>query len=255
MVLPIVSLVLIHLIKMVSLNESIDILLILVLPCYQSSMPLNFWDESFATAVYLINRLPNTVFHEVSPLEALFKVKPVYSSLRVFDCKCFPCLRPYNSHKLSFHSASCTFLGYNLSHKGYRYLESDGRIIISRHVAFDESTFPFSITPLPSLPPSLPSTSIFPLPPIIYAPSLSDFLASTQPTSELPSVSTPSSATDCSSDFPMVSNSSLIIPTIDPPVAIHNAHPMVTRGKRGIFKPKVFLTDFTTSNLQISRMP
>lgn len=78
-----------------------------------SSMPLNFWDEAFATAVFFINRLPTHVLHNISPLECLFKTKPDYSFLKTFGCQCFPCLRPYNSHKLSLQSLPCTFLGYS----------------------------------------------------------------------------------------------------------------------------------------------
>lgn len=33
----------------------------------QASMPLKFWDEAFATSVYLINRLPTPVLQSVSP--------------------------------------------------------------------------------------------------------------------------------------------------------------------------------------------
>lgn len=48
-------------------------------------------------------------------------------------------------HKLAPHSSLCVFLGYSSEHKGYRCLELQlNRILISRHVVFDESFFPFS---------------------------------------------------------------------------------------------------------------
>ena len=48
-------------------------------------------------------------------------------------------------YKLAPRSSLCVFLGYSSEHKGYRCLElQSNRILISRHVIFDESVFPFS---------------------------------------------------------------------------------------------------------------
>lgn len=38
----------------------------------QAILPLQFWDEAFATIVYLINRLPTLALNHVSRLEKLF---------------------------------------------------------------------------------------------------------------------------------------------------------------------------------------
>lgn len=110
-----------------------------------ASMPLKFWDEAFLTATYLINRLPTRVIDNLCPLERLLKAPPNYTMLRIFGCACWPHLRPYNKHKLSFRSKACVFLGYSALHKGYKCLDMDsGRVYISRDVIFDESIFPFS---------------------------------------------------------------------------------------------------------------
>lgn len=69
--------------------------------------------------------------------------EPNYKLLKPFGCACYPCLKPYNQHKLQFHTTRCVFLGYTNSHKGYKYLNSHGRIFISRHVIFNEDNFPF----------------------------------------------------------------------------------------------------------------
>lgn len=50
---------------------------------------------------------------------------------------------PYNKHKLQYHTTKCAFLGYSSSHKGYKCMNSSGRIFISRHVIFNEDDFPF----------------------------------------------------------------------------------------------------------------
>jgi hypothetical protein len=52
-----------------------------------------------------------------------------------------------SKHKLAPRSTACVFLGYPPSHKGYRCLDlSTRRIIISRHVIFGETAFPFVAT-------------------------------------------------------------------------------------------------------------
>jgi hypothetical protein len=51
-------------------------------------------------------------------------------------------------HKLSPRSTRCVFLCYSSDHKGYRYLNlSTNRLIVSRHVVFDEASFPFVVSP------------------------------------------------------------------------------------------------------------
>lgn len=109
----------------------------------QKSLPLKFCPEAFATTVYLINRMPSRKLKNKSPIELLYNTLPDYMSLRVFGCLCFPLLRPYNRHKLDFRSSPCTFLGYISNQKGYKCLTNEGRIIVSRHVVFNENIFPF----------------------------------------------------------------------------------------------------------------
>lgn len=129
----------------------------------QASMAVKFWDESFTTSCYLINRLPSRVINNSTSLERLFGSKPDYSLLKVFGCACWPHLRPYNSHKLSFRSKQSVFLGYSsyhkgcipyssyhkgcihysFYHKGYKFLHvPTGCVYISRDVIFDELEVP-----------------------------------------------------------------------------------------------------------------
>lgn len=65
-----------------------------------------------------------------------------YHLLQPFGCACFPCLQPYNEHKLEFHSQKCIYLGPASNQKGYKCLTSTGKIYVSRHVVFDSSVFP-----------------------------------------------------------------------------------------------------------------
>lgn len=110
-----------------------------------ASLPLPYWDYTFEAATYLINRLPTPVLKNLSPFQKLFNQDPDYSFLRVFGCLCFPNLRPYNKHKLSFQSTPTIFLGYAPHHKGYIcYDWKDRRTYISRDVIFHETDFPFA---------------------------------------------------------------------------------------------------------------
>ena len=74
----------------------------------------------------------------------MFKTLPDYSFLKIFGCFYFPNICSYNKYKLQFRSTECTFLGYSLNHKGYKCLDSIGKIIISRDVIFNESSFSFA---------------------------------------------------------------------------------------------------------------
>jgi hypothetical protein len=53
-----------------------------------ASMPLNFWDEAFSIATFLINRLPTVVLDYSSPIAKLFSTPPTYSFLCTFGCAC-----------------------------------------------------------------------------------------------------------------------------------------------------------------------
>jgi hypothetical protein len=115
----------------------------------QAGLSPKYWVDSFLTSIYLINRLPTPVLKNQSPFSKLFNRSPDYTTLRTFGCLCFPLLRPYANHKLSFRSKPCILLGYAANQKGYRCLEPQShKIYISRHVVFDETVFPAKGTSL-----------------------------------------------------------------------------------------------------------
>jgi len=121
---------------------------------FQASMPSSYWADALATATHLINRLPTKTLHMSTPFFALHGTLPSYHDLRTFGCSCYPNLTATAPHKLAPRSTLCVFLGYPPDHKGYRCLDlNTNRVIISRHVVFDETTFPFSLRQ-PSPPPT-----------------------------------------------------------------------------------------------------
>ncbi|PRQ16309.1 putative RNA-directed DNA polymerase [Rosa chinensis] len=163
----------------------------------QSSLPFKYWVEIVQTSVYLINRLPSSSLHFISPFEQLFNTAPDYNFLRAYGCLCFPWLKPYAAHKLDFRSRKCVFLGYSLYQKGYRCLDpTNGRVYVSRHVIFDENTFPFKeklSAPQPANPPPIPSYPILlPLPPFLSEPT-PNIIQPTTPTNPTLSLSPPPS--------------------------------------------------------------
>ena len=100
-----------------------------------ASLPLTFWPHAFNTAVYLINRMPTPTLNPSTPFELIFKTKPNYAKLKIFECLCYSWLRPYSSHKLAPKSTLCVFLGYSLSQSAYLYFEpTTSKTYISRHV-------------------------------------------------------------------------------------------------------------------------
>ncbi|CAA7035751.1 unnamed protein product [Microthlaspi erraticum] len=111
---------------------------------HQAKMPNTYWSYAFSTAVYLINRMPTPVLSMNSPYRLLFQQEPNCSKLKIFGCLSFPWLRPYRSHKLETRSTPCVFLGYSLTQNAYLCLDpTSNRLYVSRHVRFDEQTFPF----------------------------------------------------------------------------------------------------------------
>ena len=120
----------------------VDMALSLISHC---SLPFTYWPYAFSTAVFLINRLPSVIRNYVSPWQLLFGNDPNYKSFKTFGCACYPLLRPYSSHKFSLRSTQCVFPGYATNAKGYLCLDPiSSRLYTSRHVVFDETTFPFS---------------------------------------------------------------------------------------------------------------
>ena len=110
----------------------------------QAKLPLKFWWAAFSTATRLMNGLSSYVLNDKSPMEVLLNRQLNITSLRTFDCACFPCLRSYQTNKFNFHSEKCVYLGPSLNHKGHRCLSFTVWLYISRDVQFNEEEFSFA---------------------------------------------------------------------------------------------------------------
>jgi hypothetical protein len=89
--------------------------------------------------------MPSRTISQDTPLHKLLSTQPDYTKMCVFGYACWPNLRAYNDKKLSFRTRQCVFIGYSVSHKGYKCFDrTTGRVYITRDVVFDENVFPFS---------------------------------------------------------------------------------------------------------------
>lgn len=129
--------------KMVCSRENIETLLRKVFHyLHRVIYTLYFGMKAFCSRFYLINRLPTLILSQNSPLELLFPLTPNYTFLHAFGCLCSPHIKPYNSNKLEFCSLPYVFIGYSPSEKDYKCLGQFGKLFVSRHVIFDEHSYP-----------------------------------------------------------------------------------------------------------------
>ncbi|KAK1432035.1 hypothetical protein QVD17_08921 [Tagetes erecta] len=233
------------------LNDIIRTLLV------HAHLPPVFWVEALHTAAYLHNILPTKRLNFNTPTFALFHCHPTYDHLRVLGCACYPNMSATQPHKLHPRSVQCIFLGYPPNFRGYRCFDPQtGKVYISRHVEFDESTFPFptivpstSYTFLDEDPITLPTyqfpSTSSPIPPQIpvthhtpYSPPLNNSSTTTNVQSPLAESHAPLNHPPNNPTHPLPSNN----------------HPMTTRSKAGITKPNPKFALHTT-NHKISPLP
>ncbi|CAL1385136.1 unnamed protein product [Linum trigynum] len=211
---------------------------------HTANLLLSFWSHAFQTATYLINRLPSSSLRGLTPYFSLFIEHANYLKLRTFGCLCYPWLRPYSPHKLAPRSRPCLFLGYSPTQSAYKcYDPATQRVFVSRHVNFDENSFPGLVdTPPPSY--SSPAWLAISTPPIFtYSIPSPPNPTSPPPRSSSPSrqsagSSRPSTAADAPASPPAMSSRQDCPPPPPGKVAPSRSHSMATRSQHGIFKPK-----------------
>ena len=180
---------------------------------FQANLPPGYWVEALNMAAHLFNLLQSTAIKKEILFTKLFHKPVFYNHLRVFGCLCYPNLTSTAQHKFSPRSTDCVFLGFPISHKVYRCLDLITRkVIISRHVIFDENTFPFSTNK-----PSSFDTQSHDISPPLSSPLFREIIT-TSPT-PIPNTTQP----------PPPNNPLAVPPT---------THRMVTRSQREISKPR-----------------
>ncbi|KAJ9550050.1 hypothetical protein OSB04_022593 [Centaurea solstitialis] len=234
------------------LNDIIRALLV------HSSLPSTFWVEALHTATYLHNILPTKKLHFHTPAFALYRRHPTYDHLRVFGCACYPNMSATQTNKLSPRSTQCVFLGYPADFRGYRcYDPNTGRVHLSRHVTFDEHTFPFN-TPLSTttytfLDEENPRFNNVSFP--TTAPAEHQHTQPDQTQSPLPIITPPHTPSAQNSTTTPTPQSTPTSPQPNPPPNTTNNHPMQTRGKDGVIKPKPRYLFAASTNITTVRIP
>lgn len=102
----------------------------------ETGLGSEFWAEATSTAVYLINRTPNSTIGFKLPEELWSGQKPDLSHLRRFGCSAYV---HTIQEKTSPRAIKGTFVGYPFGVKGYRvWIEEEGKCVTSRNVVFHE---------------------------------------------------------------------------------------------------------------------
>ncbi|GJY05006.1 ribonuclease H-like domain-containing protein [Tanacetum coccineum] len=221
---------------------------------FQAHIPPSYWVEALNMDAHLLNILPSTAINNEIPFTKLYNKTPTYEQLRVFGCVCYPHIDV--SHKLEPRSTPCIFLGYPANHRGYLCLDlASNKIIISRHVRFDEDVFPFENVTSSNKPtydfliPLIQTTINKPNNPITPHPT-TPLISPPQPYTPSSHNSTPippqpdTHPSHSSTSIPTLAQTQLHAQTVDShtPIPINNSsqtmptQPMVTRAKAGIFK-------------------
>ncbi|GJU59958.1 ribonuclease H-like domain-containing protein [Tanacetum coccineum] len=200
---------------------------------FQARLPPEYWVEALLTAAYLLNILPSTSINNDIPYTKLFNKPPSYTHLRMFGCLCYPYTFP--PHKLAPRTTPSIFLGYPYNHRGYRCLDlNTNKIIISRHVTFDETVFPFG-----SMTPTKPPSYKFLDDNLDTSPIALRLLTTPTSPQQTPPQTTPQTTPQTNPQTtPQSTPPTPPPPTLPqpPPPPPTSQYPMVTRSKVGIVK-------------------
>src|SRR5258707_1647515 len=108
-----------------------------------ASLPKSWWEFSIETAVHIYNRTPLRCTEYKMPIENLKGSKPDISYFKVFGCEAWVYISKERcQNKLSPKSEVMTFIGYDPSTKGYKFMTRENKIFISSHALFIKSRYP-----------------------------------------------------------------------------------------------------------------
>ena len=135
-----------------------------------SGTPRRFWTTAFSTACVLRNVLHTPVCGPSggSPYTTVHGTAPDLPVLRIYGCAAYVTLPLADQRKFEPKARRMVFLGYSQNSPGYIVYNPDsGRLLVTRHVQFNESSFPFlsaadppNEAPLPAVRSDTPGTDL-----------------------------------------------------------------------------------------------
>ena len=94
------------------------------------------------TTVYLINRTPTSVLCGQTPYEVLFKEKPSYDHIKIFESLCYAYKLQRHKDKLEKGVGRVFFVGYPFGKQGWNiYNLEKSEMFDTRNVLFHEEIF------------------------------------------------------------------------------------------------------------------
>jgi len=129
-----------------------------------AGVPLSFWAEAAAVAVYIKNRVLHRALDGKSPFEALYSNKPDIRHLRTFGCLAYAQIPTENREKLDDRAKRCIFIGYMETASIWKLYDLVGkRAFTSRDVIFDDNTVYKHLVATPE------NISVKPVPPVLMS--------------------------------------------------------------------------------------
>lgn len=124
-----------------------------------------FWKLAVEAANHIYNRQPLRRVNWKTPIELWNGTIPDVSYLQVFGCLAYVHIqKERRGEKLGEKAQPMIFVGYETGSKGYWFWDKSTRsIVLSRDVAFDETSFPNKPSDIPPVPPPAPVAPILPI--------------------------------------------------------------------------------------------
>jgi Reverse transcriptase (RNA-dependent DNA polymerase) len=106
----------------------------------ESSLPQMFWAEAIGTANYIFNRISGA--KACSPYEMIYDKKSTITEFHEFGCDAYVMIPYEKRKKLDDKAKRVKFLGYDEMSKGFRMVDENYKVIVSREVHFLDTKTP-----------------------------------------------------------------------------------------------------------------